>query len=48
MHTELDKFIRQFVGAVLATLLPLVFLVFLHMPEHLVPVVESISSQTVL
>ncbi|WP_158253708.1 hypothetical protein [Chromobacterium alticapitis] len=47
MHPELDHFIRQFVGTVLATIMPLVFLVFLHTPEHLIPATGSINIPTV-
>lgn len=46
MHPELDRFIRQYTGTVLAVLLPLALLVFLHMPEHLAPA-ATVSSQPV-
>ncbi|WP_215779789.1 hypothetical protein [Paludibacterium sp. B53371] len=35
MHPALDQFVRQFIGTVMATLLPLIVMVFLHMPSHL-------------
>lgn len=47
MHPELDRFIRQYAGTVLAVLLPLALLVFLHMPEHLAPEAAAVSSQQV-
>lgn len=47
MHIELDHFIRQLIGTVLATLLPLVLLVFLHMPEHLAPAAGGLNTPVV-
>lgn len=45
MHPELDTFIRQLLGVVLLTVLPLAYLVFLHTPEHPFPSQNPTVSQ---
>lgn len=47
MHPELDKFVRQLLGVVLVTALPLTYLVFLHTPEHVFPQQNTANSQEI-